>query len=299
MELNHDFFEKFRILDGGVGQELLARGVKPVSNLWSTTALLKKEYHQILLDCHLDFINAGAEVILTNTFGSRRRRLEENNLLSQFENLNLIALKIAEQAVKKSGKKIIIAGSLPPQNFTYISDLGDDKKLIEKNFHDQAKILNSGVDLFYLDVMSSLEECEIAIQSIKEFNKPLIIGIHFKKNGLLPSGERFIDVVKKLNRYNPLTITGSCVSYEDIISIKNDFKNLSLPFGFKVNAFKDIPEGWKPDGSNPVIALGKNEDLNLEKFKTISKEFLNLGAKLLGGCCEITPSHIAKLQDLR
>ena len=299
MQINHDFFQKFRILDGGVGQELLARGVKPVSNLWSTTALLKKEYHNILLDCHLDFINAGAEIILTNTFGSRRRRLEENNLLSQFENLNLIALKIAEQAVKKSGKKIIIAGSLPPQNFTYISDLGVDKKLIEKNFHDQAKILNNGVDLFYLDVMSSLEECEIAIQSIKEFNKPFIIGIHFKKNGLLPSGEMFIDVVKKLNRYNPLAITGSCVSYEDIISIKNDFKNLSLPFGFKVNAFKDIPEGWKPDGSNPVIALGKNEDLNLEKFKTISKEFLNFGAKLLGGCCEISPSHISKLQDLR
>lgn len=299
MQINHDFFQKFRILDGGVGQELLARGVKPVSNLWSTTALLKKEYHNILLDCHLDFINAGAEIILTNTFGSRRRRLEENNLLSEFENLNLTALKIAEEAVKKSGKKIIIAGSLPPQNFTYISDLGDDKKLIEKNFHDQAKILNNGVDLFYLDVMSSLEECEIAIQSIKEFNKPFIIGIHFKKNGLLPSGEMFIDVVKKLNRYNPLAITGSCVSYEDIISIKNDFKILSLPFGFKVNAFKDIPEGWKPDGSNPVIALGKNEDLNLEKFKTISKEFLNFGAKLLGGCCEISPSHISKLQDLR
>ena len=299
MQINHDYFQKFRILDGGVGQELLARGVKPVSNLWSTTALLKKEYHNILLDCHLDFINAGAEIILTNTFGSRRRRLEENNLLSEFENLNLTALKIAEQAVKKSGKKIIIAGSLPPQNFTYISDLGDDKKLIEKNFHDQAKILNNGVDLFYLDVMSSLEECEIAIQSIKEFNKPFIIGIHFKKNGLLPSGEMFIDVVKKLNRYNPLAITGSCVSYEDIISIKNDFKNLSLPFGFKVNAFKDIPEDWKPDGSNPVIALGKNEDLNLEKFKTISKEFLNFGAKLLGGCCEISPSHISKLQDLR
>jgi len=299
MQINHDYFQKFRILDGGVGQELLARGVKPVSNLWSTTALLKKEYHNILLDCHLDFINAGAEIILTNTFGSRRRRLEENNLLSEFENLNLTALKIAEQAVKKSGKKIIIAGSLPPQNFTYIADLGGDKKLIEKNFHDQAKILNNGVDLFYLDVMSSLEECEIAIQSIKEFNKPFIIGIHFKKNGLLPSGEMFVDVVKKLNRYNPLAITGSCVSYEDIISIKNDFKNLSLPFGFKVNAFKDIPEGWKPDGSNPVIALGKNEDLNLEKFKTISKEFLNFGAKLLGGCCEISPSHISKLQDLR
>ena len=297
MQINHDFFQKFKILDGGVGQELLARGVKPVSNLWSTTALLKKEYHNILLDCHLDFINAGAEIILTNTFGSRRRRLEENNLLSEFENLNLTALKIAEEAVKKSGKKIIIAGSLPPQNFTYISDLGDDKKLIEKNFHDQAKILHNGVDLFYLDVMSSLEECEIAIQSIKEFNKPFIIGIHFKKNGLLPSGEMFIDVVKKLNRYNPLAITGSCVSYEDIISIKNDFKNLSLPFGFKVNAFANIPEGWKIKPGNPTESLGVDQSFNSESFISFAEKCRLEGASILGGCCEVLPSHIKALAE--
>ena len=296
--INEDLFSRFKILDGGMGQELLARGVKPISNLWSATALMEKKYHQIIKDCHLDFINAGAEIILTNTFGSRRRRLEDNQIENRFEELNFTALKLARESVKVSGKKVLIAGSLPPQNFTYLPELGDIDKM-KKNFFDQAKILNEGVDLFYLDVLSSSEEIEIGIQSIQTFNKPFVVGIHFKKNGLLPSGEKIKDVINIIKSYNPLAITGSCVAYEDVIEAKNSFIESGLPFGFKINAFKEIPKGWKPDSSNPNLALGKNEDLTAFKFKEISKEFIDMGAKLIGGCCEITPSHISKIQDLR
>ena len=296
--INKNLFSKFKILDGGMGQELLARGVKPISNLWSATALMETKYHQILKDCHIDFINAGAEMILTNTFGSRRRRLEDNQIENRFEELNFTALKLARESVKVSGKKVLIAGSLPPQNFTYLPELGDIDKM-KKNFFDQAKILNEGVDLFYLDVLSSSEEIEIGIQSIQTFNKPFVVGIHFKKNGLLPSGEKIKDVINKIKSYNPLAITGSCVAYEDVIEAKNSFIESVLPFGFKINSFKEIPKGWKPDSSNPNLALGKNEDLSAFKFQEISKEFIDMGAKLIGGCCEITPSHISKIQDLR
>lgn len=296
--INEDLFSRFKILDGGMGQELLARGVKPISNLWSATALMETKYHQILKDCHIDFINAGAEMILTNTFGSRRRRLEDNQIEHRFEELNLTALKLARESVKVSGKRVLIAGSLPPQNFTYLPELGDINKM-KKNFFDQAKILNEGVDLFYLDVLSSSAEIEIGIQSIKTFNKPFVVGIHFKKNGLLPSGEKIKDVINKIKPHNPLAITGSCVAYEDVIEAKNSFVESGVPFGFKVNAFKEIPNGWKPDSSNPNLALGKNEDLTVFKFQEISKEFIDMGARLVGGCCEITPSHISKLQDLR
>ena len=87
--MKDNFLDNFKILDGGMGQELLARGVKPLSNLWSATALMETQYHQIVKDCHKDFINAGAEIILTNTFGCRRRRLEDNQIENRFEELNL------------------------------------------------------------------------------------------------------------------------------------------------------------------------------------------------------------------
>ena len=296
--MKDNFFDNFKILDGGMGQELLTRGLQPISSLWSATALMDKQYHKIVKDCHTDFINAGAEIILTNTFTCRRKRLEENQVENKFEELNKIAVKLANDSVKESGKKVLVAGSLPPQNFTYQADFGN-KDEARKNFSDQAIILNEGVDLFYLDVLSSYEEIELAIDSIKNFDKPFIVGIHFKKNSLLPSGERVKDVIEKIKKFEPLAVTGSCVAYEDVISAIDDFKGCDLPFGFKVNAFKEIPAGWKPDASNPNIALGKNEDITILKFQEISKEFIDMGAKLVGGCCEITPAHIKKISELK
>ena len=78
--MNKDFFKETRILDGGMGQELLARGMVPKGTLWSAYALLDENYHQLLLDTHLDFIKAGAEVIVTTTFTTRRLRLRDNNV---------------------------------------------------------------------------------------------------------------------------------------------------------------------------------------------------------------------------
>ena len=74
-----DFFKTTRILDGGMGQELLARGMVPNGTLWSASALLNEKYHKLLLDTHIDFIKAGAEVIVTTTFTTRKVRLKDNN----------------------------------------------------------------------------------------------------------------------------------------------------------------------------------------------------------------------------
>ena len=72
--LDNNFFQQIRILDGGMGQELLNRGVKPHGTLWGASALYKRKYHRTVIKTHLDFIKAGAEIIVTNSFGSRKRR---------------------------------------------------------------------------------------------------------------------------------------------------------------------------------------------------------------------------------
>ena len=96
-QVDKNFFKKIRILDGGMGQELLARGMDPNGTLWSANALLQKKYHQLLLDTHLDFIRSGAEVIVTNTFTLRRKRLRENKIEDEFEYLNTKACEIAKK----------------------------------------------------------------------------------------------------------------------------------------------------------------------------------------------------------
>ena len=98
MDIN--FFKKTKILDGGMGQELLARGMEPNGTLWSANALLQEKYHQLLLDTHLDFIKAGADVIVTTTFTTRKVRLRDNKVEDKFEYLNVKAGEIAQKAKK-------------------------------------------------------------------------------------------------------------------------------------------------------------------------------------------------------
>ena len=145
MDIN--FFKKTKILDGGMGQELLARGREHNGTLWSANALLQDKYHQLLLDTHVDFVKAGAEVIVTTTFTTRKTRLRDNNVEDKFEYLNNKAGEIA-QKVKKLYPKILIAGGLPPQYLTYEADTRSENE-IRDDFYSQAKILNPYIDFFY------------------------------------------------------------------------------------------------------------------------------------------------------
>ena len=301
MDLN--FFKQVRVLDGGMGQELLARGMKPNGTLWSASALLDKNYHQLLLDTHRDFVKAGAEVIVTATFTTRRKRLKDNNVEDKFDLLNKTAGEIALK-VKKEFPNILVAGGLPPQNLTYEADNRDIDEII-KNFNEQAKLLNPYVDFFYFDVWSSIKEFKCGIQAIKEFNKPYLIGIHISEGTNLPSGEK-ISEIKDLINDQTLGVILSCISPENYEANLNETKNLRVPFGFKLNGFittKPSPsytENYlKSKTGNPIEVLGKREDLTPEKMASIAKKFKEAGSTILGGCCETRPSHIEEIAKLK
>ena len=100
-----DYFSKIRILDGGMGQLILSKGLKPKGSLWSGTALIDKKYHQMVIDSHLDFIKSGADVIVTNNFAGRRVRMEQNNVEELFDYANEKAGELALKA-KEISKKI-------------------------------------------------------------------------------------------------------------------------------------------------------------------------------------------------
>ncbi len=301
--MNKDFFKKTRILDGGMGQELLARGMEPNGTLWSANALIQEKYHSLLLDTHLDFIKSGAEVIVTNTFTLRRKRLHDNNIEEKFESLNKKAGEIAMKA-KKLNPHVLIAGGLPPQNNTYEADTRDDE-IIENNFYDQAKILDPFVDFFYFDVLSSVKEFRLGIEAIKDFNKPYLIGVHISEGTKLPSNESISDIINKIEHKNLLGLMLSCVSPENYEKNLNEIKNLNVPFGFKLNAFvttiaKDgyIAKFTKSNG-NPNEFLGQRKDLTPEKMFKFAKKFKDAGATILGGCCETKPAHIKEFAKLK
>jgi len=302
MDLN--FFKQTRILDGGMGQELLARGMEPSGTLWSANALLQEKYHKLLLDTHVDFIKAGAEVIVTTTFTTRQIRLKDNNVEDKFEYLNKKAGEIAQKA-KKLYPNVLIAGGLPPQYLTYEADPRPDSEIAD-NFKTQAELLNPYVDFFYFDVLSSLKEFKIAIDCISKFNKPYLIGAHISEGTNLPSGEKISEIITKIKHEKLLGIMLSCISPENYDLNLNEIKNLGVPFGFKLNGF--MKTNPKPNytgaynnskSGNPNEFLGVREDLTPEKMSEFAKKFKDAGATILGGCCETRPSHIKAFASLK
>ena len=302
--MDKNFFKETRILDGGMGQELLARGMEPNGTLWSANALLQDKYHKLLLDTHLDFINSGAEVIVTTTFTTRRMRLRDNNVEDKFEYLNTKAGEIAKKA-KDLNPHVLIAGGLPPQYLTYEADTRSDNE-IRENFYEQAKLLDPFIDFFYFDVLSSVKEFKLAIEAIKSFNKPYLVGAHISEGVKLPSGENISDIISKIEHKNLLGLILSCISPENYEQNLNEIKNLGVPFGFKLNGFVTTKpnSGYtnsfkKSKTGNPNEFLGQRKDLTPENMALVVKKFKDAGATILGGCCETRPEHIREMAKLR
>ena len=304
--MNTNYFSKIRILDGGMGQHLLAKGLKPKGSLWSATALIDKKHHQLIVDAHLDFINSGAEVIVTNNFSARRSRMIQNNVEKYFNYANEKAGELALKAKEISKKNVLIAGSLQGQNITYVLD-ERDRKIIEKEFHDQARLIKPFIDFFYFDVLCGSKECEIALSVTEKLNMPVLVGLHVKKNGKLPSNENITEVVEKCKNKNWLGLIVSCVSPEIIEKSADEIKKLNISFGYKANLWKaeepvPVHKFASPDdkvGANPVESMGTRNDYTDVKFLEFSKKMIGKRATILGGCCETKPSHIKKISILK
>ena len=222
----------------------------------------------------------------------------------KFEYLNNKAGEIAQKA-KKIFPNILIAGGLPPQYLTYEADTRSENE-IRDDFYDQAKILNPYVDFFYFDVLSSVREFKIAIECIKEFDKPYLIGAHISEGTKLPSGEKISEIITQIYHDKLLGIILSCISPENYELNLKEIKNLNIPFGFKLNGF--IKTNPKPNYTgaynksktgNPNEFLGQRKDLTPDKMAEFAKKFQDAGATILGGCCETRPSHIKAFSKLK
>ena len=164
------------------------------------------------------------------------------------------------------------------------------------------------MDFFYLDVLSSGKELDIASNVAAKLKKPILAGVHLKKNCLLPSGEFITEVVKKYKNENWLGLIGACVSPEIVENSIEELREINLPFGFKANLWEIEEPGpqrtfntAKHDeiGTNPNIAFGKRDKYDPKLFYKFSEKIKEKGATILGGCCETGPSHIEAISKLK
>ena len=155
--------------------------------------------------------------------------------------------------------------------------------------------------------MTGSKECELAINVAEKLNLPVLVGLHIKKNGKLPSNETISEVVDKCKNKNWLGLIIACVSPEIIENSVKEVKKLNIPYGYKANLWKveepvPVHKFASPSdkvGANPVKSMGTRDDYTDIRFLEFSKRMLNEGATILGGCCETKPSHIEKISILK
>ena len=146
----------------------------------------------------------------------------------------------------------------------------------------------------------------MAIEAIKSFNKPYLIGAHISEGTKLPSNENISDIINKIEHKNLLGLMLACVSPENYEKNLDEIKNLGVPFGFKLNAFitttmtkSSYWAAYKKSKGNPNEFLGQRSDLNPKKMCEFAKKFKDAGATILGGCCETRPAHIKEFAKLK
>jgi 5-methyltetrahydrofolate--homocysteine methyltransferase len=249
-------------------------------------------FHQDLLkQIHKDYLDAGADIIETNTFGANRKRLELTGLADRIEEINSSAVKAVREVAEN---KALVAGSVGPLGAILepIGDLPiDDAKNI---FYEQIKILNeNGVDLILIETMISLEEALIALSAAKDANSKIVgVTLTFENGtqGLrTPYGESPSQAAKILDA-NGADFIGSNCGYgsADILLVGKELKLATK-----------LPILLQPNAGIPRIENTKIiYDESPESFGRFVQSALDLGIEMIGGCCGTTNEHIREAMKI-
>ena len=286
--------EDLTILDGGMGGELIRRGW-PSGGLWSAKALL--ENPEVVRAVHQDYVSAGAQVIITNSYSTVPSYLAKEDMQSRYVELTEIAARLAREVADAAPAEVRVAGCLPPLSESYRPDLvpGDDES--RPIYSEIIKALSADVDLYLCETMSSVREAVNAASSVRETDpdKPLWVALTLadEPGGGLRSGENMDQVVSALEPYDVDAFLFNCtdptsisVALEELVPLTNK------PTGAYPNRFH-VPPGWTLDNE---IAVEPTE-MTVEDYLAFVDTWRRSGATTIGGCCGVGPEFIAALSS--
>jgi S-methylmethionine-dependent homocysteine/selenocysteine methylase len=287
------------VMDGGMGAELVRRGVIDESEdgLWSAGALI--EAPDEVVDSHRAFIAAGAGMIITNSYACVPAWLAKAGLADRYAELAARSGRLARKAASETDRKVLVAGGLPPLGLSYRADLVPDDTEIRPIYAGLAGALEPFVDLFICETMSSIRESRAAAGAAKTAaaarGLPVYVAwtLDDRPGFGLRSGESVTDAWAALAEMGVDGFLFNCTHPDAIEAAVIEIVSLTdKPTGGYPNRF-DVPQGW--DGAESE--LRRRADFGTERFVAAALRWIEHGATLVGGCCRITPADIAALSE--
>jgi homocysteine S-methyltransferase len=256
------------VADGGMGA-LIASAVERLR----VPEEANTKAPEAVLDVHLGYIRAGAELIETNTFGASRGKLAQHFLEDEFEAINAAGVKLAREAREVSGREIFIAGSIGPGG-----EYGERARLLE----------GRGVDVFFLETFSSLDELEAAIADVRAVSTlPVVALMTFDSAGDTLAG---VSAARAAERLRGLELAAFGANHG------------AGPTA-AIRALSDMQVGAAL-AALPNVGLASMSGTRIifphatpEYFAEFAAQARTLGARIIGGCCGTTPTQIAAIRD--
>jgi 5-methyltetrahydrofolate--homocysteine methyltransferase len=271
------------VADGATGANLIARGL-PGEMLAENWVI---EQPEKIIQLHTDFINAGADIILTSTFNASSIRLKGSSLEGKSKEINQKAVQLAQTAMGDA--QVYIAGSLGPvgQLLKPYGPLTTDE--VVAAYAEQAKALNeSGVDLLVIETQFDLGEIKAAIQGVRSVSDlPLIASISYDRGKRTMMGISPTQAGQVLDGL-PVDIIGINCGH----SLEENLQNL-----IELRAKTEKPIWFKPNAGLPHLdSTGKTVyDVDPEQMGALVHSWLAAGAQIVGGCCGTSPEHLAQI----
>ena len=272
------------ILDGAMGTNLFMKGLTSgeCPESWNLDNPKK------IFEIHESFVNAGSDIIVTNTFGGNQFRLKLHQLESKVKELNYSGAQIAR---KSAGKKVFIAGSIGPSG-EILEPLGNLKyELAVKAFGEQSLALaEGGVDMLWLETFSDIKELKAALEGSMQTGLPIVATMSFDTVGKTMMGvspNEFVSFMEK--QHNVFAYGANCgLGFDELLQTVGQMQNAG---GKNVVAKSNL--------GIPVFHNG------LIKYNTTEKSLLdyavkarNMGALFIGGCCGTEAKHIKKVKEI-
>lgn len=278
------------ILDGATGTELERRGVPMDSVAWCAAALVT--HPKTVREIHEDYIRAGAEVIITNTFPAARHVLEPAGLGDKFRELNTLAVELARQARENAAEGgVWVAGSISTFPANNDVSLAPGEKEARANYREQAEVLaEAGVDLIALEMLEDLEQASYAVEAAVSTGLPVSAGFSCKRDdGTIVLWNLENTLVEALE-----TVPLSGVS---LVSVMHTLvEDTPAALGEVVERWSG-PVGAYPHAGRFVMPNWQFTDqISPEDFAQEAVSWHALGVRAIGGCCGIGPDHIKALE---
>lgn len=283
------------LIDGGMGQELTHRSGQTPTPLWSTRVMLDNP--DLVEEVHIDFINAGAKVITLNNYTATPARLMRDADISLFQPIHETAIRVAHDARQKSDiKDVKIAGCLPPIIASYKPELAPCDAECQKQFQQLVDIQKDGVDVMFCETIATIREAVAAVRASRAVGLPTVISFTLDDDHphQLRSGETLEDAVRAVKPFGVEAITINCSMPETVSVAMPLLVKLFPKVGGYANGFQSVTG---LEAGDVVSALKARKDLTPQTYADYVMDWIDMGASIVGGCCEVGPDHIAHIRD--